>query len=105
MAYSPGGLYKGTFITQRIDTGNATNADLLPTAVAKKGGVIDASFPITITLQSTGEYIATGTIPTTYVKGDAVQIVVSATVGGVNGKQVISDFIIDSANTYGQVFP
>ncbi len=94
--YKPSQAYYGLFITSDPDTGDALDADSLPTATAVKNGVDDGSFTLTVANIDTGRYKITGTIPAGYVAGNVVQIVVSATVVGVAGKAVVDRFGIDT---------
>jgi len=103
--FAPGQQYYTTFTTQKVDTGMSVNADYLPVATAIHNGVSDPNFALTVTNQSLGLYMVSGTIPNTYVRGDAVQIYVWASVGGVVGKSVVSDFVVGGAPTFGQVYP
>jgi hypothetical protein len=92
MSYIPGGAYNGEFPTSSFTTGAATDADFLPTAVARRNGTDDPTFVLTVTHIETGVYGVSGVIPSTYQPGDLVQIRATATVGGVQGKGVVSDF-------------
>jgi len=96
MIYKAGGSYYGEFTTQRFDTGNATDADSLPTATATTNGADDGSFTLTCAKIDTGRYKITGTIPVGYSIGDRVQVSVAATVNSVAGKNVVDSFSIDS---------
>lgn len=89
------GAYYGEFVTQRFDTGAATDADSLPVATATKNGTDDGAFTLTVTKIDTGRYKITGTIPA-YSAGDQVQISVAATVNSVAGKGVVDDFVVVS---------
>ncbi len=96
MTYKPLDAYTAQFTTQRVDTGNATNADSLPTATATKNGTDDAGFSLTVTNMTTGRYKITGTVPSSYVAGDRVQIIASATVNAIAGTAVVEMFVMDS---------
>lgn len=95
MTYKPGDTYIGEFTTQRADSGAATDADALPSALLAHNGSDDASVTLTVAAVDTGRYKLSGTIPGSYTAGDKVQIVASATVNGVAGKAVIDSFVLD----------
>jgi hypothetical protein len=100
--YKPGMAYYDQFCTQQFDSGESTDADALPVAVATKNGIDDAAFVLTVAKIDTGRYMVTGTVPATYTTNDVVQISVTATVNGISGKAVINDFIVEEdvgANT------
>jgi len=100
MPYKASDPYYALFVTSSPTTGQAANADSLPTATANKNGVNDGSFTLTVTNLSTGQYLVSGTIPSGYVNGDVVFIGVSATVGGVAAKGQIDSFMIDAKTGY-----
>lgn len=95
MGLNAGNTYWGGFTTQNPATGEATDADFLPVGTATKNGVDDAGFPLTVANIDTGRYSVTGTVPSTYVPGDFVQISIAATLGGVSGKAVIDSFLVE----------
>src|SRR5207253_644046 len=92
----PGSFYVGSFNTQN-SAGAATNADALPTASLLRNGVADGAAPLTVVARSTGSYKVTGTIPAGYAASDTIEVEVSATVGGVAGKCIITKAVLDSA--------
>jgi hypothetical protein len=96
MGYKPGDIYYGEFTTCRFDTGIAADADATPIAKATRNGADDASFLLTTVKLDTGRYAVSGAIPANYASGNAVQISISATVGGVAGKAVIDGFVVDA---------
>lgn len=75
------------FVTSSFSTGAATNADSLPTATLVVNGA-DNGATVTVSNVDTGRYKAALTLPTLTV-GDTVELAVSATVGGVAGKNVV----------------
>jgi len=85
--YSPGDTISLGFTTQSI-SGSATDADSTPAASLRRNGTIDGAVSVTITHNATGDYSAALTLPLTYVAGDDVELLVSATVGGTTGKAV-----------------
>lgn len=96
MPILPGDSYTGVFTTQRIDSGQSTDADSLPTATAMHNGVDDpGNMALTVTRIDTGRYKVTGTVSGTYVAGDTIHIVVNASVNLIQGKQVIDSFTLD----------
>ncbi len=97
MIYKPNMNFSAQFVTQRFDTGVATDADTLPVATASKNCVDDATFVLTVTKMATGRYKITGTIPSNYVTGDTVDISVVATVNTKTGTDIIKSFMIDTA--------
>jgi hypothetical protein len=92
--YKPGMTYYNQFCTQD-QSGAATDADSLPAATASKNCVDDAAFVLAVAKMDTGRYSIIGTVPLSYVTDDVVEIVVNASVGGVSGKNIISDFIVE----------
>lgn len=87
MIYQAGSSYAIGFNTNNT-SGVATNADSLPTATLWRNGVVDAApgAAVTVTNQSTGDYLATFTVPAGYVAGDEIEVLILATVGGSAGK-------------------
>ena len=98
ITYKPGMSFIGAFCTQQFATGVSSDADLLPVAIAMKNGVDDAAFVLTVNHLDTGRYTITGTIPLTYTVGDVIDIMVAAVVGGVNGKAIVNEFLIEEAS-------
>lgn len=94
--FKPSDAYTAQFTTQHSETGLATNAYTLPTAIATRNGTDDASFVLTVTNMATGRYKITGTIPANYIAADIVQIVVEATVNTINATAIIDQFTIDT---------
>lgn len=86
--YAPGGTFTRSFPTQTVG-GNKQNADSLPIALLRHNGVNDGAVTLTVTNRGTGDYTASGTIPSTYNFSDDVEVIVSATVGGIVGELVI----------------
>jgi len=95
LTYKPGMAFYCLFTTQQFDSGSSSDADSLPVAIATKNGIDDVSFVLTIAKLDIGRYKISGTIPLGYTTNDVVQISVGATVGGVSGKAVVSEFIIE----------
>ncbi len=99
MGLNAGNTYWGGFTTQNPSTGEATDADSLPVGTATKNGSDDVAFSLTVAKIDTGRYSVTGSIPSTYVAGDFVQISIAATLGGVSAKAVIDSFIVEGVTT------
>lgn len=95
MSYKPGDTVRKTFTTHDA-TGAATNADSLPTASVYRNGTLDAAVTVTVANLATGLYSAVCTLPSGYAAGDSVQVVVSATVGGVTASLSIDLGVLDS---------
>jgi len=98
ITYKPGMAFVGMFTTQLFSTGTATDADSLPVATATKNGIDDAGFVLTVAKIDTGRYKVTGTVPLAYTVNDVVHISAAATVGGVSGKAVVEEFVIEEAS-------
>lgn len=89
-----------TFCTSDPSTGDAANADSLPTGTIKVSGV-DSVAAVTVTNVGTGEYEAAFTLPT-LLSTDRVELRLAATVGGVSGKTVYwSDTVAATASGTG----
>ena len=88
MSYRPGDTIYLSFTTQSA-AGAANDADTTPTASMRRNGAIDSAVTIAMTHNGTGDYTASATLPLTYVAGDDLEILVSATVGGTAGKGVL----------------
>ena len=84
--------------TRNRTTGLLQNADSTPTCQVYKNGSIDASFSLTITNITTGIYKATGNIPSSYITGDIIYILCSATVNGESDTAIIDNFEIQNVN-------
>lgn len=101
-----GDTHRVTFATLAA-SGAAANADSLPTGAVKRNGVADGAVTVTVANDSTGQYSASYTIPTGYNNGDVIELVISATVGGVATKApapsavVISKMAFDDTVTLG----
>ncbi len=91
---TPGSAFAVQF-TVFSSTGALVDADSLPTGTVVHNGVDDGSPAVTITHISTGLYKATGTVPTTYIPGDEVQIRVNATVSGVTSAVELGNWTLD----------
>jgi hypothetical protein len=90
-----GGPYYAEFVTSSPSTGAAVNADSLPVATANKNGTDDATFTLTVANIDTGRYKVTGTIPSSYIPGDTVNVTIAATVSTIAAKAVIDKFVVD----------
>src|SRR6185369_9612858 len=90
--YKPGDTFWVQFVTQRADTGAATNGDSTPTGTVTKNGTDDDAVSVTVTNIDTGRYKATFAIPATYVPGDIVELSIAATVNGIAGKGIVATF-------------
>lgn len=84
--YAPGDTVTLVFTTSSPTTGAATNADSTPTGIVNKNGTDDGAVTVTVTNLDTGRYKAVFTMPGNYADGDEVNLSISATVGGVTGK-------------------
>jgi hypothetical protein len=96
MPYLPGDDYHVTFTLSHPVVGGAADADFSPTAIATRNDVDDPTFLLSVTHLDTGRYAIAGTIPATYQSGDDVEISVTATVAGIEGKGVIGRFQVDA---------
>ncbi|MFG0247642.1 MAG: hypothetical protein ACF8OB_02055 [Phycisphaeraceae bacterium JB051] len=96
MMLKPSDAYTAQLTTHDPQTGQASNADILPTAIATRNGTDDASFVLTVTNLATGRYKITGNVPANYVNGDVVQIVVNAQVASTSDTAIIDHFVISS---------
>ena len=79
-------IYVG--FTTNSAAGAAANADALPTAQLVRNGAVDGAVSVTVTNLSTGAYMASFVVPSGYVALDDLQLLVSATIGGVVGKEI-----------------
>lgn len=97
MFVKPNQSFSTTFTTQTPSTGAATNADSTPTAVAYKNGTVDAGFVLTVaTTGTTGHYKVTGTVPVGYAAGDMFDVMVTAIMATVTGRQSIGTWQVDT---------
>ena len=96
MILKPSDAYTAQFTTQHPETGLASDADTLPTAIATRNGTDDTTFILTITNMATGRYKITGTIPATYSSADIIQIVVEATVNEIEATAIVDQFVIET---------
>lgn len=102
MTIRSGQTINKVFVTHRIDTGAAVNADSLPTGTLFVNGIADAA-TVTITNIATGRYRATVTLPT-LAFGDMAEILVSATVNSVSQNGIIwADSKDIAINAQGQI--
>lgn len=97
-AFTAGDAYGVQFSTANPTTGAAANASATPTVRLFRNGTHDAAVSFTVTNPETGLYRATTTIPAGYVAGDRLEVVVSATVGGVAGVEVVERFKLTGPN-------
>lgn len=74
-----GELIEATFVTRK--EGVPVNADALPTAILNRNGV-DSGETITITNEDTGVYKYSFTIPASFLVGDELNILITATIAG-----------------------
>ena len=86
MPVAAGSAYYVEFITCSSITGAAVNADSLPTAVATRNGVDDASFSLAVANMDAGRYKVSGTVPSGLRRATAVQVGVAATVASISGE-------------------
>lgn len=73
---------------RRFDTGQRSDADSLPTGVLVRNGA-DTGETVTIENVSTGVYKWSITIPADWVKGDEVDLRITATVNSVTFDHVV----------------
>lgn len=105
MAYHPGAYFATTFPTHRVDTAGESDADVLPTVWPVRNTVDDISGNwLVVTDDGIGYYKVEGTIPTTYERGDSIQVVARAIVNGVPSKQIISEFELGGTQPTGQIW-
>ena len=89
MSLAPGQNFNRGFVTQTI-AGQLHAADSMPAAVLRRNGVTDpGNTSVAVGTIGVGDYVASGTIPYSYVTGDRVEVVVAATVLGQAGELVI----------------
>jgi len=94
--YKPGASIFLPFSTQNSTTGVAANADSLPTTISRKNGIVDPSFTLNVWNTGTGTYQSSGTIPSNYIAGDCVNVLVTAAVNSVTGTAVLTNFVVDT---------
>ena len=99
MPYKPSDQYVKRFATSNPTTAAAADADALPTATAALAGTGSGAMTLTVSHVSLGLYEITGTIPSTRVKGDVLNVSVAATVAGVAGVGVVDNQVLDSKRT------
>lgn len=90
--FRAGDAYGVQFSTSNPTTGAAANAASTPTVRLFRNGTHDVAVSFTVANPETGLYRATATIPGTYAAGDRIEIVATATVGGVAGLEVLEKF-------------
>lgn len=98
MSYEPGNTLDRVFTTNS-STGALVNADALPTAALLHNGAVDNTVSVTVSNISTGNYLATCIIPSTYAAGDKIQLSVAATVSSVAGGAVFESWVLNAAGT------
>lgn len=79
MAYAPGQVWYHTFVVENA-AGVQKDADTFPSAATRKNGIDDGAVTNAYTVQGNGRYSCHGTIPSGYVVGDVVEIVLYFTV-------------------------
>lgn len=94
MSYKPGDTLQRVFTTNG-STGAAVNADTTPTVQLVRNGAVDSTVTVTVTNLSTGVYLASCSLPTTYAAGDRVQLLLTATVSGVTGVATTEAYVLD----------
>lgn len=86
-------IYPGDTISPnfklRTSANVLSNADELPTGKVYRNGVYDAAVTVTIANNTTGDYKALSTMPSTYARGDVVQVEISAVVNSVTDSEYI----------------
>lgn len=95
-SYQPGATYKSVFTTSNPTTGAAQDADSLPSASAFRNGVVDSGWSLTVADIGVGRYSISGTVPSGYAENDRVDVVASATVGGVAAAAVVDRFQVQA---------
>src|SRR5947209_5704095 len=88
MPYLPGDIIHLSFTTQNT-SGAASDADALPTVSLRRNGTTDSSVTVSVAHNGAGDYTATATLPLTYSGGDNLDLLVSATIGGVAAKEIL----------------
>src|SRR5262249_2365265 len=53
-------------------------------------GTVDSSVTISVAHNGAGDYTATTTLPLTYTGGDNLELLVSATIGGIAAKEILA---------------
>lgn len=79
--YRPGDIFYSEFTTNNI-SGVSTNTDVTPWGTMVKNGLDDTSVAVFINNIDAGRYVVSGTIPSNYVKGQSVGVVISGYIGG-----------------------
>jgi hypothetical protein len=107
MTVAAGEVVVKQFTVQTPSTGEATDADSLPTGKLVRNGA-DTAETVVIANVETGVYTATVTIPSGYAVGDDVEIRIQAVMATVTGKGIIwsdrVDVTIDSRATAATVW-
>ncbi len=90
----PGDTIWEEFTTENA-SGAATNADVLPIATLIRNGT-DTPVSLSVSNVDAGRYLVTGMIPSNYNAGDRIQILISAIIGSVTSKGILSLGALDS---------
>lgn len=87
--YAPGDIFYKQFVVNNI-SGVATNADTVPWGRLNRNGLDDFSTAALVYVSSidTGRYNVSGVVPSTYVKGNSINLTVSGVIGGLTTKSV-----------------
>jgi len=93
MPYSPGDNFKIRFNTHEPDTGEAKDATSDPSATLIRNGD-DTAETVTVSNEGTGDYSASGSIPSGWEEGDNIDIMVEATVEDSDNNPITAKMII-----------
>ena len=93
--YRPGDNYYQQFNTNNV-SGISTNTDSTPWGTLVKNGVDDFTSYVFITNVDIGRYTVSGTIPSTYVYGNYVNLAISGQVAGILSKATLSLGVLDA---------
>ncbi len=87
--YRPGDTLRVEFPTADPETGDAANADSLPVASLSRNGTVDGAVVVAVANKATGVYEATCDIPDDYDEGDIIAVRVTASIGDVDGVDIV----------------
>ena len=87
--YQPGDTFHVRFATHEPDTGQIKNADSTPTGTLIRNGS-DTGETVTVSNKATGDYEATGTIPSGWAQDDEVELKLQAEVYESRGATLVT---------------